>query len=166
MNSIIVAYDTERTIGSNGALPWQGKMPADMRHFKEITAGTSVIMGRKTFESLPEKQRPLPNRQNIIVSLSLRAIQGAVVAHSLEEAFLVADSEPIVIGGEQIYAQTLSRVQRIYATEIDTVSLNGDAFFPALPDDEWRVAAEDAHPADLKNHYAYRFVTYLRKSVP
>lgn len=166
MKSIIVAYDTERAIGAEGTLPWHGKLPADMRHFKEITTGTSVIMGRKTFESLPEKQRPLPNRQNIVVSLSLKALQGVAVAHSLDEAFQAANYEPIVIGGGQLYEQALPHIQRVYATEIDTVSLNGDTFFPALPADEWRVEAEDIHPADIENHYAYRFVTYLRKNTP
>lgn len=81
MKSIVVAYDHERTIGRNNQLPWAGQLPADMRRFKELTEGTSVVMGRKTFESLPESFRPLPRRQNIVVSLSQQAFLGSVAAH-------------------------------------------------------------------------------------
>ncbi len=159
----MVAYDYDRTIGRNNELPWAGLLPADMRHFKELTTDTSVIMGRTTYESLPKQYRPLPHRQNIVLSLSQRAIEGAIVASSLEDAYAKADKEIMVIGGESIYRQALPTVNRVFATEILARTKNGDAFFPELSPDEWECAEYEAHPADNENHFAYSFVTYVRR---
>jgi dihydrofolate reductase len=164
MRSIVVAYDSERTIGRNGELPWAGKLPADMRRFRELTTDQSVIMGRKTYESLPEAYRPLPRRQNIIMSLSVTAIQGAEVVHNFDEAYETAKHEAFIIGGAEIYAQSLPTVDKVFATEILTSTAKGDAFFPELKRDEW--ITEDAldFPADEKNRYDYSFVTYVRRN--
>ncbi len=164
MKSIVVAYDHERTIGRDNQLPWAGQLPADMRRFKELTEGTSVVMGRKTFESLPESFRPLPRRQNIVVSLSQQAFVGAAAAHSLEDAFSQADSEIMVIGGAEVYRQALPMVDRVYATEIIVRTEDGDAFFPVLPHDEWGVSERQDFLADERNRFAYSFVTYLRRN--
>lgn len=163
MKSIVVAYDLEQTIGRNNQLPWAGQLPADLRRFKELTEGTSVVMGRKTFESLPEAYRPLPNRQNIVVSLTQRAFEGAVIANSLEDAFLRADADIMVIGGAQIYRQALPLVDRVYATEISTRTEDGDAFFPYLPVADWDVTEFEPHLPDDQNRFGYSFLTYLRR---
>lgn len=164
MKSIVVAYDNERTIGRNNQLPWAGQLPADMRRFKELTEKTSVIMGRHTFDSLPEAFRPLPYRQNIVVSLSRRAFAGALAATSLGDAFSQADSEVMVIGGADIYRQALPLVDRVYATEIDTHTEDGDTFFPEVSNDEWYVSEQQDFLADEHNRFAYSFVTYLRRN--
>lgn len=163
---MIVAYDNERTIGANGLLPWEGQLPADMQHFKEVTSGTSVIMGRTTFESLPEAHRPLRNRQNIVMTLSGRAIEGAVTATSIGDAFSQADNrEVVVIGGAQIYEQALPFVNRLFVTEIDTVVENGDTTFPQINDDEWFIVRRNKHERDEKNAFDHTFITYLRRSL-
>jgi len=164
MRSIIVAYDELRTIGKDGGLPWAGKLPADMLHFRDLTEERAVIMGRRTYDSLPERFRPLPNRQNIVLSLSERAIWGAVVVPNVKEALLLAGDNGMVIGGAQIYRQLLPYVDRVYATEIATQTEGGDAFFPELPDDEWTESESEDFEADARNRFAYRFVTYLRRS--
>jgi len=165
MKSIVVAYDINRTIGREGQLPWMGKLPADLRHFKELTEGESVIMGRRTFDSLPENFRPLPNRQNIVLSLSAQAIYGVQVAHSLDEAYSLAGDDAFVIGGAEIYAQALPTIDRIYATEIEHRTVNGDAFFPVLPQAEWCIDDIQEFDADARNKYNYSFVTYIRRNL-
>ena len=164
MKSIVVAFDAVRTIGRNGDLPWAGQLPADMRHFKELTEGESVIMGRRTFDSLPDSYRPLPNRKNIVLSLSATAIDGAFVARSLDEAYEIAGENPLVIGGADIYRQALPTVNRVFATEIMARTVGGDAFFPDLPRDEWQVSDVQDFESDAKNKYDYSFVTYLRRN--
>jgi len=164
MNSIVVAFDAVRTIGRNGGLPWEGQLPADMRHFKELTEGESIIMGRRTFDSLPDDYRPLPNRRNIVLSLSAAAIEGALVAHSLDEAYELAGENPLVIGGADIYRQALPTVDRVFATEIMARTVGGDAFFPNLPKNEWQVTDAQDFEADDRNKYDYSFVTYLRRN--
>ena len=164
MKSIVVAFDAVRTIGRNGDLPWAGRLPADMRHFKELTEDESVIMGRRTFDSLPDAYRPLPHRKNIVLSLSATAIDGAFVARSLDEAYELAGENPIVIGGADIYQQALPTVNRVFATEIMARTVGGDAFFPELPPSEWEITDIQDFEADDKNKYDYSFVTYLRRN--
>jgi dihydrofolate reductase len=158
MRSIVVAYDTNRAIGGNNTIPWQGQMPADMAHFKELTVGKTVIMGRKTFESIG---RPLPYRQNIIVSRQDIEYDQVQVVHSLAHAYAEATSEVAVIGGAEIYTLALNDVDTIYATEIQTVS-DGTVFFPELSSD-WIEVAREAHQADEKNKFAYSYVTYTKR---
>ena len=160
MLHIIVAVAKNQAIGKDNQLLWH--LPDDFRRFKRLTSGHKIIMGRKTFESLPESFRPLPRRQNIVVSLSQQAFLGSVAAHSLEDAFSQADSEVMVIGGADIYRQALPLVDRVYATEIDTHAEDGDTFFPEVSSDEWYVSEQQDFLADERNRFAYSFVTYLR----
>ncbi len=165
MKTIVVAYDKNRAIGRRGELPWQGQLPADMRHFSDVTKNQSVIMGRLTYESLPRRYRPLPERQNIVLSMSARVIDGVLIARTLDEAYEMADHTPIVIGGGRVYEQALPTVDRIFATEIDAVSPGADTFFPELNPDEWRRSNIAMFDADENNKYNYAFVTYLRRHV-
>jgi len=159
MKYIIVAYDRNRLIGANNELLWQGEMAADMRHFKETTTDNAVIMGRKTFESIG---RPLPNRQNIVISRQALKIAGIQLVHSIEDAFsqVDADKNAYVIGGGQIYEQSLPTVDKVIATEIDA-NLSGDTYFPELPG-KWIEESRENHVADEKNKYNYSFVTYTK----
>jgi len=163
MKNIVVAFDRDHAIGRNGELPWAGQLPADMRRFREITMGDTVIMGRKTFESLPDNYRPLPGRQNIVLSLGEVAGTGFQIARSLEEAYSLATEEEIhVIGGGQVYEAALLTVDRIYATAIDTHIEGADAYFPSINNDQWDIIDERAFEADEKNAFGYSFITYLR----
>lgn len=168
--SIIVAYDLDRTIGRENKLPWENQLPVDMRHFSRLTAGKSLVMGRKTFESLPDRFRPLPNRQNIVVSRTQQegfndVNTDLIGAGSLEDAFSKAHSEIMVIGGAQIYEQALPLVDRVYVTRIITHTEGGDAFFPELPADEWESpeAPRQFHE-DSVNRFRGSFITYLRRN--
>jgi len=158
MKSIIVAYDKNRVIGNSNGLPWMGKLPADMRHFKELTTGKTVIMGRKTYESIG---RALPNRQNIVVSRGDFEAPGITVVHGLPDAYALATGEVMIIGGGQIYLETLDDVDTIYATEIATEAV-GDVYFPQLPAD-WVETYRENHAADEKNAYDYAFVTFTKQ---
>lgn len=163
MKNIVVAYDKGGAIGKNGELPWVGKLPADMKRFRDLTTGESIIMGRKTFESLPERFRPLPGRQNIVLSLGEVAGTGFQIARSLEEAYALAEHEEVnVIGGGQIYNAALPSIDRIYATEINTVVSDGDTYFPPMHSNEWHETEREDFVADKKNVFNYSFVTYLR----
>ena len=163
MTHIVVAYDKNRAIGRDGELPWAGKLPHDMARFKELTKGASVIMGRKTYESLPEQARPLPGRENIVLTLSQKAITGAVVARSLDEALKHASRTPIIIGGESIFAQALPLTDTIFATEIDTVVTGADTYFPEINPSDWEQHDREFYPADNKNAFVHSFVTYERR---
>jgi dihydrofolate reductase len=138
MISLIAAVARNRSIGKNGQLLWQ--IPEDMRYFRETTRGKAVIMGRKTWESLPAAFRPLPGRRNIVLTRDrdYRAA-GADLRHTLDEALSLADNheEIFVIGGEELYRQALPLAQRMYLTEV-AESLDGDAFFPEFSKDDWQ----------------------------
>lgn len=137
---IVVAVGKNGLIGSEGDLPW--RIPSDLKRFKAVTLGKPVIMGRKTWDSLPRK--PLPGRTNIVVSRSLQSAQGALIAHDLDAAMKAgveaakADGaqEICLIGGAQLYAAFLDRTDRIYLTEVD-LAPNGDARFAALDETDW-----------------------------
>ena len=136
---LIAAVARNNAIGKDGALPWH--LPEDMKYFRETTRGKPVIMGRKTWESLPERFRPLPGRTNIVLSRNGNyAANGATVVASLEEALhAAADAEEVfVIGGAELYRQALPIAQRLYLTELAT-DFAGDAFFPEHADDAWAV---------------------------
>lgn len=165
MRTIVVAYGmVDRAIGVNGSMPWEGDLPADMTHFGKVTKNKAVIMGRKTFESIPEAFRPLPNRQNIVLSMSEKAIHNVHVVQSLEQAYEAARYEPMVIGGGEIYRQALPTVNKVIATEVLVNTRGADTFFPELPMDEWDIVDEDHHDPDERNKYAYSFITYLRRN--
>lgn len=159
MIASIVAYDLNHTIGNHGSIPWQGKMRADAHYFRDMTLGHPVIMGRGTYEAMG---RLLPNRQNIIVTHSDLAVDGATVVHDLESAYAAADGDEIyVIGGGQIYEAAMDNIDRIYATEINAHT-DGDTHFPAIDHKIWHETAREHHETDEQNVYAYDFVTYER----
>src|SRR5688572_24314058 len=132
--SLIVAMAENRVIGRNNQLPWH--LPADLKHFKSLTTGHSVIMGRKTFESMG---KPLPNRRNIVITrqANFRA-DGVDTAHSLEEAISLAkgDAEIFVIGGAEVFRDALNGADRLYLTLIHA-TIEGDVFFPEVDWSEW-----------------------------
>lgn len=158
--SIIAAMDRNRLIGSDNQLPWH--LPADLAHFKKVTMGKPVIMGRKTYESIG---RPLPGRTNIVLTRSGDfQSEGVVVAHNLEQALdHAADADEVmIIGGSSLYELALPLVDRLYLTFIE-YSYQGDAWFPDFDPAEWQVIASEEHRADAKNSNDYLFVTYQRK---
>lgn len=161
MKSMIVAYDQNRGIGAKNDLLWQRDMPADLRHFKDLTTGHAIIMGRKTFDSIA---RALPNRQNIVISRQSEPIDNVTVVDSLEAAYdkVDADKEALVIGGGQIYALAIDSVDRIYATEIAATFNDADVFFPSLDMTRWHETSRVHHQADERNMYDYDFVIYER----
>lgn len=160
MKSIIVAYDQNHGIGASNDLLWLRDLPADLKHFKELTTGQAVIMGRKTYESIG---RPLPNRQNIIVSRQGRQIEGVTVVSSLEEAYEAVQpgKTPFIIGGGAIYQLAVEDVERIYATEV-LAAFPAEVFFPALNPSEWQEISREHHWADERNKYDFDFVIYDR----
>lgn len=158
MKSIVVAYDQKRGIGAHNDLLWQRDLPADLAHFKKLTTGGTIIMGRKTFESIG---RALPERQNIVVSHRSLEIPGVVAASSLQEAYALARNEIFIIGGGSIYEQALDEVDVVYASEIKAVFPEATVFFPVLGSG-WHEVARESHEADEQNKYAYDFVTFRR----
>lgn len=157
--SLIVAKSKNHVIGKNNKMPWH--LPADLKHFKNVTMGKTIIMGRRTFESIG---KPLPGRRNIVISHNEKLqITGCDVFNSIEDALVAVknESEVMIIGGANIYAQTIALARTIYLTVIE-VELDGDAFFPALGS-EWKLISEDKFPADEKNSYAYCFQQYDRE---
>lgn len=161
MKAIVVAVDELMGIGADNDLLWQRKLPADLRHFKDITSGGTIIMGRKTYESIG---RPLPNRTNIVISRTPQAIEGVISVSSLAEAYERADTENVfVIGGGQIYAQAIDDVDRLYVTHVHASFSAASVFFPSIDSRQWEKLTVEAHAADAKNAYAYDFVTYVRK---
>ena len=134
MISIIVAKSNNNVIGSNGSIPWN--VPKDLKYFKELTEGNTVIMGRKTYESLPKDKKPLPNRINIVITRDINfTANGCMVVGSLEEAILKIDNrkDTFIIGGGEIYKQAINFVDKIYVTEINN-EYEGDTYFPKISD--------------------------------
>lgn len=160
MVQIVVAYDNNRAIGSDGQLPWGRSLPHDLQHFKELTVGKTIIMGYHTFASIG---RVLPKRQSIILSHQHKDIQNALVVSSLKEAYKKSLHEPFIIGGGQIYAQVLPDVSIIYATEIHAIFPQADTFFPHLDSLEWEETNRERFLANDQNKYDHDFVTYQRK---
>lgn len=153
---LIAAVAANRAIGKDNRLLWQ--IPADMAHFKSLTNGHTVLMGRKTWESLPARFRPLPGRRNLVVSRQTDySAPGAELAPSIENALTLAtDAEKIfVIGGEEIYRQTLALAQRLEITEVHQTP-DADAWFP-------EIAATDWQETQRNPQEGYAFVTYLRR---
>lgn len=160
MKAIVVAYDRQRGIGADNDLLWGRDLPADLAHFKQLTMGKSIVMGRKTFESIG---RALPGRQNIVVSRSgFAAPEGVTVVSSLQEAYGTAISDVMVIGGGQIYEQVMKDVDTIYATEVDAEFPQATVFFPQINCQEWQEISRDHREADEYNRFSYDFVIYER----
>lgn len=158
--SAILAMSENRVIGKNNQLPWH--LPADLKHFKTITTGHSILMGRKTYESIG---RPLPNRTNIIITRNAALqIPGCVVVTSIDDALNYAkkeNKEIFIIGGAEVYTQLLPVTDRIYLTLVHG-QFAGDAFFPELNKEEWKEVDRVDHNADANNAYPYSFIRMER----
>ncbi|MGQ0738480.1 MAG: type 3 dihydrofolate reductase [Bacteroidota bacterium] len=159
--SLIVAAATNNAIGKDGKMPW--RLPNDMKHFKNITWGMPVVMGRKTFESLG---KVLPGRKNIIISRQPGwKADGTVVVKSIEDALFVAREtdakEVMVVGGGEIYKALFDKASRIYLTRVEAEP-EADTFFPSLDPKQWWLVNQKNHEADEKNAYNYSFQTWER----
>jgi len=157
--SIIAAIAENNVIGRDNALPW--RLPADLKHFKALTTGHTIIMGRKTWESLG---RPLPNRVSIVVTRNPEfEAPGATVVSSLEMAleYCREEEEVFLIGGEAIFRQGLEIADRIYLTQVHA-TIEGDVFFPEGWMSRWQLTSEDCHSADEKNPHDFSFQIFER----
>jgi len=166
--AIIVAVSENGVIGNKNNLPWH--LPDDMKFFKEKTKGCTIITGRKNYESIPEKFRPLPGRRNIVITTQKEyAAPGAIVVNSIEQALTTAhmhtkDKEEVfIIGGGEIYREALKHgVSEIYLTRVHS-NIEGDVTFPELNKDNWSLVEETNHPADEKHQYEFTFSKYIPK---
>lgn len=159
--SLIAAVADNGVIGVDNTLPWH--LPDDLRYFKELTTGHAIIMGRRNYESIG---RPLPKRHNIVVTRNADyQAPGCTVVRSIDEAFAAAADDPeiFVIGGGEIYQQSLSRADRLYLTLVHTKPA-GDAHFPDFARDAWREISRREHPADDRHAHPFTFVTLERRS--
>ena len=153
--NIIAAMTKDRVIGKDNSLPWH--IPEEMKHFRKLTLGNTVIMGSKTFASMSSK--PLPNRNNIVLSSSLRPTEGIDVCRTIQEAVEKAKSygkEIFVIGGSSIYRQTIPLADKMYLSYIKKY-YEGDTFFPAFDESEWEIETKEEHEA-------FDVVVYVRKA--
>ncbi len=159
--SLIAAMAQNRVIGLNNQMPWH--MPADLAHFKQVTMGKPVVMGRKTFDSIG---RLLPGRRNVIISRQAKPADfQADWVNSVDEALALLSAEPevMIIGGAELYRQTLPMADRLYLSEFD-LAVEGDAYFPdyhAIGD--WRLSSEQQFAADARNQANYRFLQLERE---
>ncbi len=161
--SFVVAAATNHAIGKDGKMPWH--LPNDMKHFKNVTWGMPVIMGRKTFESLG---KPLPGRKNIVITRQPGwEAAGTVAVQRIEDALFVAKhadvNEVMVIGGGEIYKALFDKAKRIYMTRVEAEP-EADTFFPVIDADQWQLMSLKNHEADEKNPYNYSFQTWERVS--
>ena len=157
----VVAATENDVIGRNNGMPWH--LPADLAHFKAITLGHPVLMGRRTYEAIG---RPLPGRRNLVLSRSPDfAVPGVEVVHSLAAAIAAAGDVPelMVIGGAALYTLALPRTDRVHLTRLH-MTLDGDAYFPALPESQWReVSRSPRRPADARNACDMTFLVLERR---
>ena len=157
--SAIVAMAANRVIGVNNQLPW--RLPADLARFKRLTMGHTLLLGRKTYESIG---RPLPGRTFVVVTRQRGyAPQGVKVAHTVDEALALAqgDDEVFVAGGAELYAQTMDRLNRLYLTRIER-DFPGDTYFPEVDLSGWKLLEQEHHPASGPDALSYSFLTYER----
>lgn len=155
----VVAISQNRVIGKDNQLIWH--MPADLKHYKNITMGHHMIMGRKTYESIG---RPLPGRTTVIITRDKNyKAEGCIIVNSLDEALKVAasDSEPCIVGGGEIFRQAMSITDKIYLTIIHH-DFEGDTFYPELDPAEWKLTKREDFQPDEKNRYPYSFCEYER----
>ena len=162
MLSIIVAIAENYAIGKKGDLLCH--MPADLKHFKEITSGKTVLMGERTFFSLPK--HPLPNRRNIVLTdVAGKTFEGAEAAYSIDElrTKVANEEEAFVIGGGMVYRQMMPLADKLYITHIHHSWEDADTFFPEIKESEWKLLSAERHEADDKNPYDYTFAEYGRR---
>lgn len=158
---LIAAMAENRALGKDNQLLWH--LPDDFKRFKQLTSGHYIIMGRKTFESLPGK---LPNRTHIIVSRQMGyQVDDCLTVNSLEEALrqVPQDQDVFIIGGGEIYTQALPIADVVELTRVHT-EVEADTFFPEIKSNEWQLTSEDYHPKDEKHAFDFTFETYIRKA--
>jgi len=157
--SLIAAMDKNRLIGRENGLPWH--LPADFNHFKQVTMGKPIVMGRKTFESIG---KPLPGRKNIVISRTGFNAEGVITVDSIDKAFaeVANENEIMVIGGASFYEQMIGRADRMYLTHVDA-ECDGDSWFPEIDMADWEIEDEKSYSADEKNNYSFKIITYQRK---
>jgi len=159
--SIIAAIASNNAIGKNNHLLTH--IPEDLKRFKELTTGHYVIMGLKTFESLPNGA--LPNRTNIVISNTYNNnIEGCHIVNSIEEAIHICpnDEELFVIGGGSIYRQFISMADKLYITKINK-AFEGDTFFPYIEPEQWKILSQQDFPNGIKNDFTYSYIVYGRR---
>lgn len=160
--SIIAAIADNYAIGKSNNLPWH--LPADLKHFKELTTGHTIVMGKRTFESLPNG--PLANRKNIVLTsiMSEGVNEGYFEADSLEDALELCENvdQVFIIGGATVYKQCIDKVDSMYITWVHS-EFNADTYFPEINFEEWNEVSRVDHSADEKNQYAYSFCEYTKK---
>lgn len=162
MINLIVAIAENNAIGIAGDLLCH--LPNDLKHFKEITTGATVVMGKNTFFSLP--RRPLPNRRNIVLTTDTEfAYENTEVAHSIEQLYtLLNDEEEVfIIGGGKVYEQFINAVDKLYVTHIHHTWKDADTFFPKIDPNTWQCVSTQRNEADEKNPYPYTFAVYTKK---
>ncbi|WP_054636162.1 dihydrofolate reductase [Thalassobacillus sp. C254] len=160
MISFVVAMDKQGVIGKDNKLPWY--LPADLKHFKETTIDSPIVMGRKTFESIG---KPLPKRTNVILTKDENyTAEGCEIIHSPEDVHNYGDDhgEVFVIGGAKVFEELFPEAEKLYLTIIDE-KFDGDTYFPEWNEEEWKLIEEKEGTVDEKNKYPHRFLTYKRK---
>ncbi|MGC1243554.1 MAG: dihydrofolate reductase [Chryseosolibacter sp.] len=162
--SAIAALSRNKVIGKNNDLPW--RLPDDMKFFMNKTKGHHVVMGRKNYDSLHEKYKPLPQRTNVVITRQKDFVApGCIVLHAVEPALEIAkdnsETECFIIGGAEIYRLAMPYTTRMYLTEIDAV-IDGDTYFPDIDQDEWVEISREHHPADDRHRFAFDIVVYDR----
>ena len=157
--SLIAAMDKNQLIGVKNGLPWH--LPADFKHFKDVTMSKPVIMGRKTFESIGKS---LPGRKNIVISRKGFVADGISVVDSIDEALQLVSGveEVMIIGGASFYQQMIDRADRMYLTHVDA-ECEGDAWFPEFDLANWEIVSKQSYYRDEKNNYNFKIVEYHRK---
>ncbi|MEY8560242.1 dihydrofolate reductase [Jeotgalicoccus halotolerans] len=157
MVSLIVAHADQNVIGFKGDMPWS--LPADLKRLKKLTTGNTIVMGRKTFETLG---RPLPNRKNVVLTSNKDfSAQGAEVIHSIDEIKNLP-GKVFIFGGSTLYEQTMHLIDEMYITVIDK-TFAGDTFFPDYTMNEWTVESEENGSEDEKNRYPHKFLHLTRE---
>ena len=160
--SIVAAVADNYAIGKGNKLPWH--LPADLKHFRELTTGHAVVMGKRTFESLPNG--PLPNRRNVVLTsvMSEGVNEGYFEADSLEDAFYLCEKEEkvFIVDGAAVYRQSLEIAESLYITWVHH-EFSADIYFPEVDFSKWEEVSRQDMPADEKNPYPYSFVHYKRK---
>lgn len=162
MIAIVVAQARNGVIGSKNDLPWY--LPADLKHFKNITLGHTVLMGRNTFQSILDRlHKPLPERKNIVLTRDESFTYDSVtVIHSVTDiASLTNEGDIYIIGGAEVYKQTIDLADTLYVTDVHA-DIAGDAVFPPI-NDSWQEISREPHKSDEKNQYDYDFVVYKRR---
>ncbi len=164
--SAMVARAANGTIGLNGKIPWQGRLKGEQALFKEYTKDKAVIMGRKTWYSIPSKYRPLPDRLNLVLTSNPKGLETCKEVESLDKALFAAEQVPgyteaVLIGGQRVYEEGIDLCDTLYLTTLDAI-FPGDTFFPDINMNQWRIAKEEHYPTIKGRDIAFTFQVLRR----